>query len=169
MTKIDPYKHKQRYENWREEVNKKGILEIGKYNSDLTLRYLDDMSCGYNVSRLSAKGSRSFIRLNTLRQKLVFFSKKFKTLYRIDKITDINELQLCQFFSNMRKGIIPREDGEIYKSVGYYAKNFKAFWHWYMKIVVMIGAFSLANLGTLFLILFVIIKQQMQSQNPSEQ
>jgi hypothetical protein len=106
MAKIDPYKHKERYENWREEVDKKGIPEIGKYNSDLTLKYLNDMGCGYNVSRLSAKGSRSYIRLNTLRQKLVFFSKKFKELYGIDKITDIDELQLCQFFSNMRKGII---------------------------------------------------------------
>jgi hypothetical protein len=88
MTKIDPYKHKQRYENWRKEVDKSGIPNISKYNSDLTLRYLDDMECGYNVARLSAKGARSFIRLNTLRQKLVFFSKKFKQLYGIDKITE---------------------------------------------------------------------------------
>jgi hypothetical protein len=28
MTKIDPYKHKQRYENWREEVDKKGGNKI---------------------------------------------------------------------------------------------------------------------------------------------
>ena len=132
--KIDPYKHKQRYENWREKVNKTGVSGISKYNSDLTLRYLDDMECGYNVSRLSAKGARSFIRLNTLRQKLVFFSKKFKELYGIDKITDIDELQLCQFFANMRKGIIARDDGKTYASTGYYAKNFKAFWHWFMKI-----------------------------------
>jgi len=135
MTKIDPYKHKQRYENWRREVDESGIPNISKYNSDLTLRYLDDMECGYNVARLSAKGARSFIRLNTLRQKLVFFSKKFKGLYGIDKITDVSELQVCKFFSGMRKGTITREDGKTYKSSGYYAKNFKAFWHWYMKVM----------------------------------
>ncbi len=132
--KIDPYKHKQRYENWREKVNKTGILEISKYNSDLILRYLDDMECGYNVSTMSVKGARSFIRLNTLRQKMLYFSKKFKELYGIDKITDIDELQLCQFFTGMRKGTISREDGKAYASAGYYAKNFKAFWHWYIKI-----------------------------------
>ena len=134
MGKIDPYKHKERYENWRKIVDKSGIPEIGKYNSNLTLQYLDDMECGHNVAKLSAKGSRSYIRLNTLRQKLIFFSKKFKELYGIDKLTDVSENQVCKFFTGMRKGIITREDGGVYKSSGYYAKNFKAFWHWYMKI-----------------------------------
>jgi integrase len=135
MEKIDPYKHKQRYENWRKKVGETGIPDISKYNSDLTLQYLDDMECGYNVARLSAKGARSYIRLNTLRQKMVYFSKKFKEIYGIDKITDVTEHQVCKFFSQMRKGIITRDDGERYKSSGYYAKNFKAFWHWYMKIM----------------------------------
>ena len=67
-------------------------------------------------------------------RELIFFSKKFKELYGLDKITDISESQLCRFFSEMRKGIIVKEDGERYKSSGYYAKNFKAFWHWYMKV-----------------------------------
>ena len=33
--KIDPYKHKERYQKWRKEVNKTGIPELSKYNSDL--------------------------------------------------------------------------------------------------------------------------------------
>jgi integrase len=132
--KIDPYKHKERYENWRKKVDKSGIPEISKYNSDLILRYLNDMGCGYNVSNVSAKGSRSYIRLNTLRQKMVFFAKKFKEVYGTDKITGLTELQLCKFFTDMRNGIITREDGKPYQSAGYYVKNFKAFWHWWMKI-----------------------------------
>jgi len=132
--KKDPYNHKGIYENWRKKVNTNGIPEISKYNSDLILKYLNDMGCGYNVSRVSSKGSRSYIRLNTLRQKLVFFSKKFEELYGIDKITDISEIQLCKFFTDMRKGVVTREDGKVYQSAGYYVKNFKAFWHWWMKV-----------------------------------
>ena len=35
-----------------------------------------------------------------------------------------------------------------------------------MKIIVMIGAFSLTNVGTLFLILFVIIKAANTAAKP---
>jgi hypothetical protein len=97
--KIDPYKHKEKYENWRKEVDKSGIPEISKYNSDLILRYLNDMGWGYNVSNVSAKGSRSYIRLNTIRSEMIFFAKRFKIVYKIDNITEINELQLCKFFN----------------------------------------------------------------------
>ncbi|MBR9706784.1 hypothetical protein GOV14_07140 [Candidatus Pacearchaeota archaeon] len=132
--KKDPYDHEGRYKRWRKVVEKTGIPNISKYNSDLILQYLEDMEYGYNVSKSSSKGGRSYIRLNTLRQKLIFFAKKFKELYGCDKITDVTELQLCQFFVKMSKGIIKRVDGKPYICAGYYVKNFKAFWHWFMKI-----------------------------------
>ena len=44
--RIDPYKHKERYEGWGERVDKSGIPEISKYNSDLVLHYLEDMELG---------------------------------------------------------------------------------------------------------------------------
>jgi hypothetical protein len=69
--KIDQYKHKERYLAWKESV-KQGIPEISKANSDLILHYLTDMEKGINIASKSVKGSRSFIRLNTLRAKLIF-------------------------------------------------------------------------------------------------
>ena len=78
--KIDPYKHKEKYLTWKEKV-KEGIPMIGRYNSDLTLQYLSDMERGLNVSSKNSKGSRSYIRLNSLREKMIFFSNKFKELY----------------------------------------------------------------------------------------
>jgi hypothetical protein len=48
MTKIDPYKHKERYIKWKKE-SEKGIPEISKYDSDLILRYLEDMEMGSYV------------------------------------------------------------------------------------------------------------------------
>ncbi|MEK6917816.1 MAG: hypothetical protein AABW51_02610 [Nanoarchaeota archaeon] len=131
--KIDPYKHKERYLKWRESV-KEGISRINSYNSDLILKYLDDMENGMNVAKGNVKGSRSYIRLNTLREKMRFFSLRFKERYNLDKITDVSEEQLCVFFSEMKRGVIKRKDGKSYIAIAYSVKCFKAFWHWYQKI-----------------------------------
>ncbi len=131
--KIDPYKHKERYLKWKESV-KKGIPKITKTNSDIILRYINDMEKGINVSSLSVKGSRSYPRLNALRDRLVFFAKRFKELYNLDDITKISEEQLIGFFSDMKSGIIKTVFAKRYKSVDTYAKIFKAFWHWHQKV-----------------------------------
>lgn len=131
--KIDPYNHKEKYLGWKEKV-KEGIPNLSKYNSDLGLQYLNDMEKGLNVSSKNAKGSRSYIRLNSLREKIIFFSTKFKEIYDLDKVTDINEEQLISFFADMKNGIIKRRDGTNYKSIDTHGKIFKAFWHWWQKI-----------------------------------
>ena len=132
--KIDPYNHKGKYEKWMQEVQISGIQGVSKYNSDLILRYVEDMEHGLNVAAVSVKGGRSYIRLNTIRDKIKFFSARFKEIYGLDRVTDINEEQLLRFFSDMRRGNIVKKDGEKYASVAYFVKTFKAFWHWWMKI-----------------------------------
>jgi integrase len=131
--KRDPYKHKEKYYNWKIAV-KEGVPEISKANSDLILRYIGDMEVGRNVSSRSSKGPRSFIRLNTLRQKMLFFSKRFKDEFGIDNITEITEDQIIVFFSKIRTGEIAREDGGTYVSIDTYGKAFKSFWHWWIKV-----------------------------------
>lgn len=130
--KIDPYKHKERYIEWKEK-SKQGIKDISPENSEIILRYLEDMEKGVNIASASIKGSRSFIRLNTLRDKLIFFAKKFRDIYNINNILEIKEEQLIGFFSDMKNGIIIKMDGGNYKSVDTYCKAFKSFWHWYQK------------------------------------
>jgi len=130
--KIDPYKHKEKYLHWKEKT-KSGITEISVYNSDLVKKYLEDMERGINVSSKSVKGSRSYIRLNTLRSKMVFFSKRFKEIYNLDKLTDVTEEQIISLFADMRNGVICKDKGEKYLSVDSFAKVFKTFWHWYQK------------------------------------
>jgi len=73
--KIDPYNHKKRYLAWRESV-KDGIPSISSENSRIALKYLDDMEKGLNISSVSSKGGRSYIRLNSLREKIISFSSK---------------------------------------------------------------------------------------------
>ncbi len=131
--KIDPYKHKERYLKWQKSV-KNGIPDLSRENSDIILQYLNDMGVGVNISSVSVKGSRGYNRLNTLKDKLIFFSKKFKTSFNLGCITEIKEEQLFQFFSEMEKGIMKRQDGNNFVGTGTYVKIFKAFWHWYQKI-----------------------------------
>jgi integrase len=131
--KIDPYKDKERYFNWKEKV-KDGIPEISKFNSDIILIYLDNMEHGINISSTNKKGCRSYIRLNTLREKMVFFSKKFKEKYNLDRIIDIKEDDLIKFFSEMSNGTMKRKDNKNYLSLATYVKVFKSFWHWHQKV-----------------------------------
>lgn len=132
--KIDPYKHEERYLKWKKGVEEKGIPDISKSNSDMILKYIYDMENGLNISAKNKKGFRSYIRLNTLRDKMLFFSKKFKDEYGLDDLTKISEEQLTLFFSKMRRGKICRQDSKMYKSTNYFVKCFKAFWHWHMKV-----------------------------------
>ncbi len=132
--KIDPYKHKEQYLKWKDKAQEKGIGDITQDNSKIIIQYLVDMENGINVASSSVKGSRSYIRLNTLRQKLRFFALKFQKLYNLSKITEISENQLCRFFSDMRNGTIRKQNGAIYQSTAYFVKNFKSFWHWWMKV-----------------------------------
>jgi hypothetical protein len=40
--KLDPYKHKEKYQSWKEKV-KEGILGISRENSEVILKYVFDM------------------------------------------------------------------------------------------------------------------------------
>ncbi len=132
--KIDPYNHKERYLEWKEEATKTGIRDVGTYNSDLILKYLNDMEKGINISMVSVKGGRSHMRLCSLRDRLRFFSLKFKELYDLDRITNVSEEQVIGFFADMKSGVISRKDGKQFKSTDTAVKIFKAFWHWYQKM-----------------------------------
>lgn len=131
--KIDPYKHKEKYLRWKESVGEQ-IKGISKENSKIILEYIFDMEQGINVSRVSKKGSRSYIRLNNLRQRIIFIIKKFESLYGLKDITKITEREIHSFFSGLRNGTITRVDGRPYESPVDYVKIFKAFWHWYQKV-----------------------------------
>ncbi|MBS3092700.1 hypothetical protein J4466_04765 [Candidatus Pacearchaeota archaeon] len=84
--KIDPYKNKERWLKWKEKV-KSRIEGLSKTNSDLILQYLNDMEKGINIASGNVKGSRSYGRLNSLKDRLIFFAKKFEETYNIKDIT----------------------------------------------------------------------------------
>lgn len=131
--KIDPYKHKERYLKWKEKYQTLDIENISKENSDLIKRYIFDMEEGINVSMMSTKGSRSYTRLNNLKQRLIFLATSFEERLNSNLI-DLTEEEIFKFFNWMRTGEIKRKDGKEYQSVGDFVKIFKAFWHWHIKV-----------------------------------
>jgi 5-bromo-4-chloroindolyl phosphate hydrolysis protein len=129
MEKIDPYKHKERYDNWNKEKEIKGINSI---NKKILLKFINDMSLGLNISKGSKKGVRSFIRLNTLKTRLRFIFSELEKR-KIKDIRKVNANQLHSLFEDMRAGVLKTRTGTPYKSVGDYIKVFKTFYHWYQK------------------------------------
>ena len=66
------------------------------------------------------------------------YGELLKTLLEKRGITDISKvtaIDLHNYFSEMRSGIIHTNNGAAYKSTGDYVKVFKTFWHWYQKIM----------------------------------
>lgn len=131
--KIDPYQHKERFHAWKESVSN-GIPGISELNSKIILEYVFDMEHGLNVSCKNKKGSRSYTRLNSLRQRMIFMAKKFEEIYSLDDITKITEREIHGFFSGMRNGTMQRVKGGTYKDPANFVKIFKAFWHWHQKV-----------------------------------
>ena len=126
LVKRDPYNSKSRWENW--ESNSKSLKLVSKDNLKLIKEFLEDMEMGKNVSPSAKKGERSFIRLNSLTNRMLFFGKSFDK--RLDKIT---RDEVVKFFFNMRNGKIRKINDKPFKSVGTYVKDFKAFWHWLQR------------------------------------
>ncbi len=131
--KIDVYGHEKRFNKWKEDVVVEGELGLSRENSDILIQYLFDMEVGRNVSRKSKRGARSYIRLIAARYKL---SMLFRLLQErgVADVRASTEEQIVKLFNDFEKGVIKTLKGEKYKSVCDYAKTFKAFWHWWMKV-----------------------------------
>lgn len=92
------------------------------------------MQLGANIAPKSVKGARSYGRLDGLRDKLCFFARQFAERLNLNRITDITERQLIIFFADLKNGVIRKVDGDIYKSIDSFTRDFKSFWHWHIKV-----------------------------------
>jgi len=122
--KRDLFNHEERYKNWKQDLTEDYIERgLTKGNSDLFLQYFSDMEKGLNVSIKNKKGGRDVKTLNRNRLKLRKILLMLQD-YGIKDITKINEEQAVSFFADWK------EKGHSSD----YAKRFKAFWHWFMKV-----------------------------------
>jgi integrase len=136
--KIDPHKTKERYMLWKANVLAKGIQGLSESNSKIIIQYIQDMEQGINVASTNKKGGRSSARLNSVSTRIITIAKGLQERNRVE-ILNAEEAHLFAFFADMRNGSVRRLNGSPYKSIGDYVKDFKAFWHWHMKVNRKIG------------------------------
>jgi len=133
--KRDPYKHKQRFEKWIDLNGKQKRIEgMNEKNSKIFISFIKDFRVGLNVSNKSKKGERSFVRLNTLRGRLVYIIRKLEER-GVEDIRKVKARELHNLFSDMRSGVLKTKYETAYKSTGDYVKVFKTFWHWHQKVM----------------------------------
>lgn len=130
--KFDPHRNKERFDAWKEQVEKKGIEGINKFHTSLILSHVTDMERGSNTSKSSKKGARSYIRLNAFRVRMAQLLRYFEAR-GIKDIRKVTKQEVTTLFNDLQVGKIKRLDGKQYASVRDFVKDFKSFWNWLKK------------------------------------
>ena len=118
--KKDIHNHQDRFVKWKKDIlNSEGKLNpkyieegLTRANSDVIIQYVLDMEVGRNVSNRVKKGGRSYSRLNNLRVRVSSIARKLQDR-GIKDITKLTEVQITDFFSDMRKEILKTNNGKI--------------------------------------------------------
>lgn len=131
---IDPYKHKERFDNWNKQFE-----GLSKKNQEIILQYIIDMKKGVNINPKARKGKRSYHRLNTQRHRLKRVAEMLQEYFNIDYIAPTNEKDLknlqkatTELFDRMEEGEIKKKNGKRFVSAGDYVKGWKSFWNWFI-------------------------------------
>lgn len=130
--KIDPYKNKETYENWKKNGAK--IPEVSKRSERVIRDFILDLEHGNNVNTSNKRGGRSYIRLNSYRHKLKLLATLIESNYNRKNIVIGTKENWNEIFNKMHKGDIKRKDGKPYIQTSDYVKTLKCFWHWFMKV-----------------------------------
>ena len=125
--------YQQKWLECKEKILKEGLGDISKENSEIILRFLKDMELGVNTGKGSRKGGRSPRRLLDLKGRLTSLAKKFEERYKVSDLTKLSEEQLYSFIGEMKSGIIKSQRNKDFKGTSTFARDFKAFWNWYIK------------------------------------
>ena len=131
--KVDVFKRKERFLRWKDRVLAEGIPGLTRENSNIVIEYVLDMEAGRNVANSSARGGRSYPRLCNLLQRMTWLAGKLEERGVAD-LRHCDEASIIALLADMQRGVIVTRSGTPYKSAGDYAKVFKAFWHWWMKV-----------------------------------
>lgn len=137
MTKIDPHNSERAYKNWRYEKGAP-FNGISERNRQLLIQYLDDMEIGANVSPVSKKGPRSYIRLRNLKSKVHSWALIIEKEMGIKYIPELEskEREFLLLIKKLRDSKIKtrQKTGNSFTGVGTLIKAFKSLWHWYQRV-----------------------------------
>ncbi len=136
--KYDPHNNEKRFKKFEEEkkfigFNGKtyGVIQLSDLNTKLIHEYLEDMKAGAYTFR---KKPIKYARLNNIKQRLVWITKKLEDTYQLKNMCNLEQKQCLDFFNVlMREGEIKTIQNKKYTSVDSYVNVFCAFWHWFMR------------------------------------
>lgn len=136
---VDPYGRKHDFEQWLksigyydEKINYASFEGISRQSSELITKYILDLTHGKNVAKGSGRGARSFNHLYNLKTRLPKTIDLIERLCKKELIV-LDDDDVIKFFNAMRQGVIKTKAGNVYLSVGTYAKMFCAFWRWLVR------------------------------------
>jgi len=124
----DPYKNKERWDNWKQTHFKKNPKGIRKEDWKLLIEFLNDMELGMNtpVGKNGKRGAGTLLNLSSHNQ---LFLKNFKKpLLKLTK-KDLHGLE-----SDIDTGKILKRNGEKFTAFGNYIKDFQVFWNWMVRV-----------------------------------
>lgn len=128
-TVVDPHHNVSKFANWKTGGSK---LNISGKDYKIISDFIKDMEVGRNVNG-TAKGPRSYSRLNSLRVRIPQIANFFKKQYS-KSLTEITRDEATELFHKLSTGEIRRLNGKPYKSWRDHVKDFRSFWRWYMKV-----------------------------------
>lgn len=115
----------------KKRVQEKGLYGANSANTEVTLRFLEDLELGLNVG--GTKGGRTPSRLVTITRRMSTLAYLVEHVYGADKrLVDVNERELLALFKALREGEVQSKKGPV-KDVESLAKTFKQFWSWYIR------------------------------------
>jgi len=125
--KRDPYKNKERWDNWKEAHFDKSPKGIKKEDWKILIEFLKDMELGINVPK-EKKGKREPGTLLNLSSHNKFFLMHFKK-----HLIKLTKKDLHQLEKEVLEGKILKQNGKKFTSFGNYIKDFKVFWNWGLR------------------------------------
>jgi hypothetical protein len=134
----DPSKSVERYLDWRRDKvlrtrNGDTWYDVTGVNRELILSYIDDTEQGLNLAPGTRRGPRGARYLTIRRVRLARLAMLFDK--RCGKtFAELTERDVASLFNDFRAGRVTRRDGTPYQSASDFAKIFRAFWLWHVRV-----------------------------------
>lgn len=137
---IDPYDSKGKHEKWLESISANtpnpdylSFKEISPQASEYITKYVLDLHNGKNLARGTRKGRRSYNHLSNTRMRLNNIIRIIETRYK-KHLFQLTENDILFVFNSMRDGTLLNKNGTPHLCVSSYAKAFRAFWRWIVRV-----------------------------------
>jgi len=142
---IDPYDSKGKHDRWFSKIRADtpnpdyfSFKEVSPQASEYITKYVLDLHNGKNLARGTRRGRRSYNHLANTRMRLNNIIRIIETRFK-KHIFQLTENDILFIFNSMRDGTLLNKNGTPHLCVSNYAKAFRAFWRWIVRVKKLEG------------------------------